>query len=70
MAKNIKKALAKRYGVLFALLALFFVFILLTTKVSGKMFVNIIGTLVLLALIPFAIMAMLKKQAKKSKHKH
>ena len=63
-AKLIRK-LARRYEVLFALLALFFISILLITKTDAGLFANIIATLLLLAIIPFAILFMIEKRVKR-----
>lgn len=67
MKKDFIKAISKRYVFLFLLLALLFVFILLKSNVSARLFANIIATLVLLALIPFAIILLIRRKAAKAK---
>ena len=65
MRKNIIKAVSIKYGVLFILLAALFIYVLTGSDISGSMFANIVATLVLLAIIPFALIYLIKKQPKK-----
>jgi len=65
MIKDIEKAIAKRYAVLFGALAAVFVAILILSDAGGKMFANIIAVLFMFALIPFIIMFMIRKQKNK-----
>lgn len=65
MKQKVLKALEKKYAVLFFVLAALFVYILLNSDMDAKLFANIIGTLVLLAIIPFAILYLMKKENKK-----
>lgn len=64
MKKDIIKAISRRYIMLFLVLAFIFVFILIKTNVDSSLFANIIGTLILLALIPFAIIVLIRRQKK------
>jgi len=65
MSAELIKKLARRYEVLFALLALFFGAVLLITKTDAGLFANIIATLLLLAIIPFTILFMIEKKVKR-----
>jgi hypothetical protein len=65
MKSNVVKKVAKRYVVLIAVIAVLFIYILLNSEISGMLFANILATLALLAIIPFAIIYMIKKQQKK-----
>ena len=67
MPVDIIKKLTRRYEVLFFLLALFFITILVINKTDAGLFANIIATLLLLAIIPFAILFMIREKIKKDK---
>ena len=65
MPKELLKKIALRYEFLFLLLALFFVFVLLSIKTNIGLLANIIATLLLLAMIPTAIMIMIDRRVKR-----
>ncbi len=65
MSKELLKKIALRYEFLFLLLALFFVFVLLSIKTNIGLLANIISTLLLLAMIPVAIMITIDRRAKR-----
>ncbi|MBN2111735.1 hypothetical protein JW707_01415 [Candidatus Woesearchaeota archaeon] len=64
MKSDFVKSIAKRYVILFVLLLALFVYVLARADISGSMFANIIATLVLLAIIPFAIIMLMNKRKK------
>jgi hypothetical protein len=65
MPKELLKKIALRYEFLFFLLALFFIAVLVITKTDAGLVVNIIATLLMLALIPVLIIIMLDRRAKR-----
>jgi len=65
MTKELIKKIALRYEFLFALLALFFVFVLLSIKTNIGLLANIIATLLLLAMIPVSIIIAIDRRSKR-----
>ena len=65
MPDKIIRKIEKRYIALIAAIALVFISLMLMSDVTGRMFANILGTLILLALIPFAIIFLIKKKERK-----
>ena len=62
MAKSTIDAIKKRYIALFVALLLIFVAVMLLTNVSGSMFANILATLIMLAMIPYAIILLIRRK--------
>ncbi|GAG06479.1 unnamed protein product [marine sediment metagenome] len=65
MGKDIIRSIEKRYIALLVVLVLVFVFILLTADITGRMFANIIAIIVMIALIPYAIILLIRKKGRK-----
>ena len=64
MPKDLIKAIARRYAILIVFLVAVFVVMIALQGVNPSMFVNIIATLLLVALVPFAIIILAKKKIK------